>query len=226
MKKIIVAIDGLSGCGKSSTAKAVAKKIAYTYIDTGAMYRSITLYFLENQIDWKNTNAVADALQKIRIDFRFNESTQHNDTYLNDQNIEDQIRSMRISEKVSEISAISAVRRFLVSQQQQIGQGKGIVMDGRDIATVVFPDAELKIFMTAHPEVRAKRRQAELHQKGQKASLEEIMNNFLDRDFQDSHRADSPLRKSEDAIEIDTSDLDFEQQVQSIVDLVRKYQNL
>lgn len=167
MKKIIIAIDGYSACGKSSTAKAVASILGYSYIDTGAMYRAVTLYFLQNFVSLTNPNEIENALKEIEIEFRHNPKTQKSDTYLNGINVEQEIRQMTVSDKVSEVSAISQVRRFLVAQQQKMGKKKGIVMDGRDIGTVVFPEAELKIFMTAEMTVRAKRRQDELLEKGE-----------------------------------------------------------
>jgi cytidylate kinase len=217
MKKIIIAIDGYSACGKSSTAKAVAAILGYSYIDTGAMYRAVTLYFLQNFISLTNPNEVENALKEIEIEFRHNPKTQKSDTYLNGINVEQEIRQMKVSNKVSEVSAISQVRRFLVAQQQKMGKKKGIVMDGRDIGTVVFPEAELKIFMTAEMTVRAKRRQDELLEKGELVDLEEIIENLKKRDLIDTSRQDSPLRQAEDAQLIDTTAITFEEQVNQIV---------
>lgn len=217
MKKIIIAIDGYSACGKSSTAKAVAAILGYSYIDTGAMYRAVTLYFLQNFVSLTNPHEVENALKEIEIEFRYNPKTQKSDTYLNGINVEQEIRQMTVSNKVSEVSAISQVRRFLVAQQQKMGKKKGIVMDGRDIGTVVFPEAELKIFMTAEMAVRAKRRQDELLEKGELVDLEEIIENLKKRDLIDTSRQDSPLRQAEDAQLIDTTAITFEEQVNQIV---------
>jgi len=219
MSKINIAIDGLSGCGKSSTAKAVAKTLRYKFIDTGAMYRAVTLYFLQHNVDLSDHDQVVHALSDIQIDFEYNQESQKNETILNQQNVEQEIRKMYVSEMVSPVSAIKEVRVAMVTQQQTMGKTKGVVMDGRDIGSVVFPDAELKVFMTASTEVRAKRRQVELADKGEEVALEEIIANLESRDYQDSTRAESPLIKVEDAIEIDTSDLRFEDQVQKVLNL-------
>ncbi len=217
MKKIIVAVDGYSGCGKSSTAKALAKALDYTYLDTGAMYRAVTLFFAQNVVPLQNLYEIRKALAKIEISFRYNDANQHMDTYLNGENVEQEIRKMYVSEEVSQVSAISDVRRFLVAQQQNLGRNKGVVLDGRDIGTVVFPEAELKVFMTADVVVRAKRRQAELLEKQGTVDLQEIIDNFEKRDHIDTSRADSPLRQAEDAVVLDTSTLSFEEQVAKIV---------
>jgi cytidylate kinase len=222
MEKIIIAIDGNSGCGKSSTAKVIAKELQYIYIDTGAMYRAVTYFFLKNNIDLNNELDVAGALNQIDISFEYNMSSTKNETYLNGKNVEFQIRQMDVSNMVSPVSEISAVRRKLVEQQRRMGQQKGIVMDGRDIGTVVFPDAELKIFMTASLEVRAMRRQLELQEKGTEVDIKEVIENLGNRDRIDSSRDDSPLRKAEGAIEIDTSNLTFDEQVNKILVLVRE----
>jgi CMP/dCMP kinase len=219
MKKMIIAIDGYSACGKSSTAKAVANLLNYNYIDTGAMYRSVTLYFLQNFVTLTNPNEITEALEEIDIEFRYNTKANKSDTYLNGLNVESEIRQMVVSDKVSEVSAISAVRRFLVAQQQKMGKRKGIVMDGRDIGTVVFPDAELKIFMIADMQIRAKRRQDELLEKGELVKLEDIVDNLTKRDLIDTSRADSPLRQAQDAQVIDTSYITFEEQVEMIIDM-------
>ena len=221
MKKINIAIDGLSGCGKSSTAKAVAKALAYRFIDTGAMYRAVTLYFLQNGVDWSNAQEVEDALSEIEIDFHYNPQTGKNETILNKQNVEKEIRKMMVSDQVSSVSAVKAVRIAMVAQQQEMGRSKGVVMDGRDIGSVVFPNAELKVFMSASTQVRAKRRKLELEEKGEIVELEEIVKNLESRDEQDSTRAESPLVKVDDAVEIDTSGLQFEDQVQKVLDLAR-----
>jgi cytidylate kinase len=222
MEKIIIAIDGNSGCGKSSTAKVIAKELQYIYIDTGAMYRAVTYFFLKNKIDLNNELDVSGALNQIDISFEYNISSTKNETYLNGKNIEFQIRQMDVSNMVSPVSEISAVRRKLVEQQRRMGQQKGIVMDGRDIGTVVFPEAELKIFMTASLEVRAKRRQLELQEKGTEVHLKEVMENLGNRDRIDSSRDDSPLKKADGAIEIDTSNLTFDEQVNKILVLVKE----
>jgi len=218
-KKIIIAIDGLSGCGKSSTAKAVAKSLGYVFIDSGAMYRAVTLYFIQNKIDFNDVAAVEVALSKIQISFRFNQEIQKSETFLNQQNVEEEIRKLYVADKVSQVAAIKPVRQAMVRQQQEMGKQKGVVMDGRDIGSVVFPDAELKLFMSATAEVRAARRQAELAAKGQDVSVEEIIKNLQERDRIDSSRAESPLIKVPDAIEIDTSTLQFEEQVEKVLNL-------
>ena len=215
MKKIVIALDGYSGTGKSSTAKEVAKALGYIYIDSGAMYRATTYYFLENQVDLADAKSVENALNNISISFSGNL------VILNGDDISNDIRTMRINENVSAVSAIKEVRVAMVAQQQQIGQERGIVMDGRDIGTVVFPDAELKVFMTANPDVRAERRQKELAEKGIHEELNSIKVNLLDRDKIDSSRAESPLKKADDAVEVDTSYLTFNEQVDKIVELAK-----
>ncbi len=220
MKKVIIAIDGYSACGKSSTAKAVANILNYSYIDTGAMYRAVTLYFLQNFVSLTNPVEIDSSLKEIDIEFRYNTKTGKSDTYLNGLNVENEIRQMTVSNSVSEVSAISAVRRFLVAQQQKMGKKKGIVMDGRDIGTVVFPEAELKIFMNADMMVRAKRRQDELLEKGDLVRLEDIIDNLKKRDLIDTSRADSPLRQANDAQVIDTTYITFEEQVEMIIEAV------
>lgn len=220
MKKIIVAIDGLSACGKSTTAKAIASEMNYAYIDSGAMYRAVTLYFYNNHIPITNPKEVEKALKSIDITFKLNEEGDMNDTYLNGLNVEDEIRQMYISERVSEVSAISAVRKALVTQQRKMGKSKGIIMDGRDIGTVVFPEAELKIYMTAEFYIRAERRQKELLNKEELVGLEKVMDNLNKRDRIDSTREDSPLMKAKGAIEIDTTHLTMEEQVEEILHLM------
>ncbi len=217
MDSIIIAIDGHSSCGKSTLARALAKKLGYTYIDTGAMYRSVTLYFIQNNINFNDAEQVADALSKISISFR-NEG-QRNITYLNDINVEEEIRKMYVSDQVSPVATISAVRRDMVRQQQTMGIHKSIVMDGRDIGTVVFPEAELKIFLTAETDIRAQRRYEELTNKGQSVDFETIKTNLLNRDRIDSTRKDSPLKKATDAIVIDNTQLSQDQQLQIAYDL-------
>ncbi len=221
MKKIVIAIDGNSGCGKSSTSKAIARQLQYIYIDTGAMYRAVTLFFIKNSIDLKNDLDVEEALKQIDISFEFNKASGESETFLNGKNVEHSIRQMEVSNLVSPVSEISRVRRKLVEQQRRLGAGKGVVMDGRDIGTVVFPDAELKIFMTANLEVRAERRQKELLEKNTKIDLKEVIDNLKNRDTIDSSRADSPLKKADDAHVIDTSDISFEEQVNQILEFVK-----
>ena len=212
MKKITIAIDGFSSCGKSTMAKDLAREVGYIYIDSGAMYRAVTLYSIENGIfngDVIDTEKLKEA---IRITFRPNPETGRPDTYLNGVNVENKIRTMGVSSKVSPISALDFVREAMVAQQQAMGKEKGIVMDGRDIGTTVFPDAELKIFVTATPEIRAQRRFDELKAKGQEGSFEEILENVKQRDYIDQHREVSPLRKADDALLLDNSNLSIEQQ--------------
>lgn len=203
MKKIIVAIDGLSSCGKSTLAKGLAKALHYAYLDTGAMYRAVTLYFMKNGIDFNDPASVEDALKHIEIHFERLEG--QNTTFLNGINVEHDIREMPVSELVSPVSTISAVRRAMVKQQQGMGKRRGIVADGRDIGTVVFPDAELKIFLIADSDVRTSRRHLELAAKGIDAEWDEIRRNLLERDRIDSSRADSPLKKADDAIVLDNT---------------------
>jgi len=209
---IIIAIDGFSGCGKSTLAKSIASALNYKYIDTGAMYRAVTLYFIKNNINTGDKKAVDEALKNITIDFRFNPETLNSDTYLNGENCETEIRSLQIAGEVSNISAISAVRKYLVSVQQKLGKDRGIVMDGRDIGTVVFPDAELKIFMTAEEGVRIRRRLDELQLKGIHGNYDEVRTNLRERDRIDSTRSDSPLRRAEDAVLLDNSNLSKQEQ--------------
>lgn len=218
-KRINIAIDGLSGCGKSSTAKAVAKELGYTFIDTGAMYRSVTLYFIRNNVDINDSAAVDLALSQIKIEFRYNKDLQKAETYLNQQNVENEIRKVYVAEQVSQVAALKPVRVAMVKQQQEMGRSKGVVMDGRDIGSVVFPDAELKVFMTASTDVRALRRVSELEAKGEKVDFQEIKKNLEDRDRIDSTRVESPLIKVDDAVEIDTSHLQFNDQVEKVLTL-------
>lgn len=222
MGKIVVAIDGYSGCGKSSTAKAVAKDLGFTYIDSGAMYRAATLHFLNQFLSPSNPQDVEKGLKTLNISFQLNPDTGKQETYLNGLNVEDEIRSMTVSERVSEIATIKEIRKELVSQQKRLGKSKGVVMDGRDIGSVVFPDAELKVFMTADLETRAFRRQQELLEKGEMIEIESIKRNLAERDRVDSSRTESPLVKVPDAVEIDTSNLSFEDQVAQIVQLAKE----
>ncbi|MBC6490081.1 (d)CMP kinase [Flavihumibacter stibioxidans] len=219
-KKIIITIDGWSSCGKSTVARQLAKELNYVYIDSGAMYRAITLYFLRNHIDWTDIREVREALSNIQLDFRFNEQSQQSEIFLNDENVEYVIRDLVIAEKVSEIAAIREVREYAVKQQQAMGKKKGIVMDGRDIGTVVFPDAELKIFMTADNAVRVERRFKELYAKNPNITIEEVKNNLEMRDYIDSNREVSPLRQAADALVLDNSNLTMEEQLNKALDWV------
>jgi cytidylate kinase len=221
IQKIIIAIDGYSSCGKSTTAKLVAAKLGYGYIDTGAMYRAVTLYFLENNITFTNPKEVEKALQHISISFHHNPKTDENETFLNGVNVEKEIRKMYVSDKVSEVSALPEVRFALVAQQQKMGKRKGIVMDGRDIGTRVFPDAELKIFMTADLSLRAMRRQEELLSKKQMVNFDEILQNLQHRDQIDTTRKESPLVQAADAHLVDTSYMMVEEQVDLVVGLAQ-----
>ncbi len=215
--KIVIAIDGFSSCGKSSMAKDLARKIGYIYIDSGAMYRAVTLFCLNRGLidgDTVDTEALRPLMTEIHIEFRLNPATGKADTYLNGENVEQEIRSMRVSDKVSPVSAIPFVRTALVALQQEMGRQKGIVMDGRDIGTTVFPDAELKIFVTASAATRAQRRVDELRAKGVPVDFDEVVANIVKRDHIDQSRKESPLRKADDAIELDNSALTIEQQNQ------------
>ena len=216
MKKIVIAIDGFSSCGKSTMAKDLAREVGYIYVDTGAMYRSVTLYALRNQLFDADGNIMANALEAamphINIAFKLNEQTGRPDTYLNGQCVENEIRTLEVSSKVSIVAALPFVRKKLVEEQQKMGEEKGIVMDGRDIGTVVFPHAELKIFVTASAEVRAQRRFDELEAKGMPADYADILKNVQERDYIDSHRAVSPLTKAADAIELDNSHMTIAEQ--------------
>jgi cytidylate kinase len=216
MNKITIAIDGYSSCGKSTTAKKVAKRLGYGYIDTGAMYRAVTLYFHQNLVTLTNDKEIAKALDNIQIEFRRNPNDGRNETFLNGLNVEDEIRKLYIANQVSEVSAIAEVRHAMVAQQRKMGKKKGVVLDGRDIGTVVFPDAELKVFMTADPIIRANRRQIELNEKGDLVDIEEIIENIRKRDLIDTTRKESPLRKADDAVEIDTSFMTLDEQVEMV----------
>jgi cytidylate kinase len=211
-KKIIIAIDGFSSCGKSTLAKAMAKALEYVFVDTGAMYRAIALYFLRNNIAFNDTASIEAALHAIELRFRYNSVSQKSDMYLNGENVEQEIREMQVSQKVSEVASIAAVRDFAVAQQQAMGIDKGIVMDGRDIGTVVFPNAELKLFVTADPAIRLERRYQELLQTNPAILKEEVAANLQQRDLMDSTRAHSPLKQAEDALVLDNTNLDRAQQ--------------
>ena len=221
MKKITIAIDGFSSCGKSTMAKDLAREIGYIYIDSGAMYRAVTLYSIENGIfngDAIDTEKLKHRMKDIHISFRIDPETGRPNTYLNDVNVENKIRTMEVSSKVSPISALDFVRSAMVKQQQAMGREKGIVMDGRDIGTTVFPDVELKIFVTATPEIRAQRRYDELKAKGQEASFDEILENVKQRDYIDQNRKVSPLKKADDALLLDNTELTIPQQKEWLFD--------
>jgi len=224
MRKIIIAIDGFSSTGKSTIAKQIAHELGYVYVDTGAMYRAVTLYAMQNgfitEKNFDKTNFIK-ALHKIKLGFVFNPNMGFSEIYLNGVNVEKEIRTLKVSQFVSQVSTISEVRSKLVEQQQLMGKDKGIVMDGRDIGTVVFPQAELKIFMTASPEIRAQRRYDELIKRGDKVTYNEVLSNVQDRDYMDSNRKDSPLVMADDAIEFDNSELSLEQQFTEIMQLVK-----
>lgn len=217
MKKIIIAIDGYSACGKSTTAKALAKKLGYSFIDSGAMYRAVTLYFLDHYIAITNLKEVQSALDKIDIHFKFSQKKERNEIYLNGVLVEDEIRTMRVAQQVSEVSAIAEVRSKLVSLQRKMGKSKGIVMDGRDIGTNVFPQAELKIFMTASTDVRVERRQKELLEKGEMVTFDEVRASIEKRDQIDTTRKENPLRQAEDAWTLDNTELTMQEQVDIVL---------
>ncbi|MFD2936915.1 (d)CMP kinase [Spirosoma flavum] len=218
MPKIVIAIDGYSSCGKSTTAKAVAARMGYGYIDTGAMYRAVSLFFVRERVSLFNNKEITAALDEIHITFNHNNRTDRNETYLNGLNVEEEIRKMYISNIVSEVSAIPEVRWSLVAQQQKMGRRRGVVMDGRDIGTKVFPDAEVKVFMTADTYTRARRRQQELLAKGELVNLEDIIKNLEKRDFIDTTRAESPLVRAPDATLLDTSHMTIEEQVDWVIE--------
>ena len=220
-KKIIITIDGWSSCGKSTLAKQLAKELNYIYVDSGAMYRAITLYFLRNNVDLAETKEIKEALKSINLEFEYNAASNSSEIFLNGENVEYLIRDLIIAEKVSDVAAIKEVREFAVAQQQKMGEKKGIVMDGRDIGTVVFPKAELKIFMTADNAVRVERRFKELYEKNPNITIEEVKNNLEMRDYIDSHREVSPLRKAKDAIEIDNTQLTPQEQLQKVLNLYK-----
>lgn len=227
-KKITIAIDGFSSTGKSTLAKQVAKELGYVYVDTGAMYRAVTFFAMQNGYiskDYFDKETLVNSLPFVELQFKFNPDLGFGEMYLNDINVEKEIRTIEVSNFVSKIAEVSQVRAKLVEQQKSMGIHKGIVMDGRDIGTVVFPDAELKIFMTASPEVRARRRFDELAGKGQSVTFEEVLKNVQERDYIDTHREDSPLVKATDAIEIDNSSLTREEQFQKVLELVEEVIN-
>lgn len=224
MKKIIVTIDGWSSCGKSTLAKQLAKSLNYVYVDSGAMYRAITLHFLRNHIDWTDEKQVVEALKEVSLEFVFSDKSQQSEIYLNGENVEYVIRDLVVAEKVSEVAAIKEVREFAVAQQQKMGKGRGIVMDGRDIGTVVFPDAELKIFMTADNAVRVERRFKELFEKNPNVTIEEVKTNLEMRDYIDSNREFSPLRQATDALVLDNTNLTEKEQFQKALKWVKERQ--
>lgn len=220
--KIIITIDGCSSCGKSTLAKQLAKELGYAYLDSGAMYRAITLYFLRNHVDWTDKQEVAAALKEIHLHFAHNPKSGESEIFLNEENVEYLIRDLIIADKVSDIAAIAAVRTFAVAQQQKMGEEKGIVMDGRDIGTAVFPTAEIKIFLKADIAVRVERRFREMFEKNPNIVLEEVKKNLEMRDYIDSNREVSPLRKAADAIELDNTNLSMEQQLKFALKLIKK----
>lgn len=226
MKKITIAIDGFSSCGKSTMAKDLARELGYVYVDTGAMYRCVTLYALRHGLfradGTINLPQLEAEIPNINISFKLNKETGRPDTYLNNENVESEIRTMEVSSHVSPIAAVPFVRAALVAQQQKMGEDKGIVMDGRDVGTVVFPNAELKIFVTASAEVRAQRRYDELKAKGMEADFEEILENVKQRDYIDSHREVSPMRKADDAIELDNSHISIAEQKQWLIEQYKR----
>jgi CMP/dCMP kinase len=219
--KIIIAIDGYSSCGKSTIAKQLAARLGYSYIDSGAMYRAITLYFLRNDIDLDEPTEILSALGDIHLTFVVNEKTKSSDIHLNDEDVSVPIREMLVSEKVSPVSALREVRAFAVAQQKKMGRKKGIVMDGRDIGSVVFPDAELKIFMTADPAVRVMRRFKEMYETNPHITIEEVKHNLELRDYLDCTRTESPLIRAKDAILLDNSLMDKEEQLEKVLGWVR-----
>jgi len=221
-RKITIAIDGYSSCGKSTIARAIATRLSYNYVDTGAMYRAVTLYALRNGlINGRNldVDGLIDQLEDIHIEFTFNQDSKVSEILLNGENVELFIRHMDVNDWVSQVSAVGEVRKKMVKLQQEMGKGKGIAMDGRDIGTTVFPDAELKIFMTADPDVRAQRRLDELESKQISASFEEVKENLLQRDYEDMNRSESPLRKALDAIVLDNTNITREEQLEFVIQL-------
>lgn len=230
---LIIAIDGYSSCGKSTVAKAIARKLGLHYIDSGAMYRAVTLFFIENNIPVPDPNSFEiqnsefiKLLDEIHISFRFNEENGFSEIYLNDRNVEHEIRSMKVNEQVSQVSALKEVRKRLVKLQQMAAEEGGLVMDGRDIGTTVFPNADLKIFMKADPMVRSQRRFRELKDKGMDVTLEEVMQNVVGRDFEDTHREESPLRKAPDAVILDNTYLTRDEQVEFVLEQLKKLEEI
>lgn len=222
MKKKIITIDGWSSCGKSTLAKQLAKALNYIYVDSGAMYRAITLYFLRNNIDWNERKEVIKALPNITLEFQYNEKLQQSEIYLNGENVEYMIRDLIVAEKVSEVATIKEVREYAVAQQQEMGKKKGIIMDGRDIGTTVFPKAEVKFFMTADIAIRVERRFKEMFEKNPNITIEEVKNNLEMRDYIDSNREVSPLRKAHDAIVLDNTKLTMEDQLKMALNYIKE----
>lgn len=221
MKNIVIAIDGYSSCGKSTLAKALAKKLNFIYIDSGAMYRAVTVYFLRHQVDLTNDTEIENALEHIEISFDAKDYNSH--VLLNGEDVSEEIRQMHVSEQVSPVSAIKQVRTAMVKQQQKLGQSKNIVMDGRDIGTTVFPHAQIKLFMTADPKIRAERRYKELLGKGEKVSMEEVFDNLAQRDYMDTNREESPLTRAEDAIILDNTNLTEADQLNFAIEKVTPF---
>lgn len=226
MKKITIAIDGYSSCGKSTMARQLAAELGYVFVDSGAMYRAVTLFFLQQNVNCHNEQDIVAALQKIQLSFVWNDEKLQSDIYLNGKNVSGEIREMNVAMKVSEVAALPAVRHFAVAQQQKMGKEKGIVMDGRDIGTVVFPDAELKIFVTASIEVRTQRRYDELKHNDPNVSIDEVRDNLQARDYIDTTRKESPLRKADDATLLDNSNISREEQLQLVLSWARKKMGL
>lgn len=222
MKKIIITIDGWSSCGKSTLARGLAKELGYVYIDSGAMYRAITLHFLRDHVDWSDDQSVKTHLSDVSLEFQYNAHSGKSEMFLNGENVEYVIRDLVVAEKVSEVAALGPVRDFAVAQQRKMGEAKGIVMDGRDIGTVVFPDAALKIFMTADNAIRVERRFRELFAKNPNITIEEVKSNLEMRDYIDSHREISPLRQADDAIVLDNSNMTMEEQLAFALQLVHE----
>ena len=218
-KPITIAIDGYSSCGKSTLAKALANRLNFAFVDTGAMYRAVCLYFLRSKLDWKklSTSEIEAVLDKIAITFEYNSLKNSSDTFLNGENVEEEIRGKEVSQAVSELSQLKAIRSRMVGLQQKVENRSGLIMDGRDIGTKVFPNAELKLFMTADPAIRVQGRFNELKRSGKQVSLEEVAENLKSRDYNDTHREENPLRKAADAIEIDNSYLNQEEQLQLVL---------
>ncbi len=224
MQPIIIAIDGYSSCGKSTLAKALAKRLNYSYVDTGAMYRAVTLALLRSGEDWKNLSdkRIDHFLDNVHISFQFNSQLGFSETYLNGENVEEEIRGKEVSQLVSNISQLKVIRSRMVELQKKAGVDKALVMDGRDIGTVVFPTAELKLFMTADPEIRVQRRYDELLAKGKVVSREEVTENLKLRDYNDTHRKENPLKRAEDAVELDNSHLNQEEQLNNVIKLIEE----
>lgn len=224
IKPIIIAIDGYSSCGKSTLAKALAKQLNFSFVDTGAMYRAVTLYFLRNDVNWNvaSEQELNSLLDKIHITFKFNKEKASSETFLNGECVEDEIRGKQVSNAVSEVAKLKTIRKRMVELQQRGGTEKALVLDGRDIGTKVFPNAELKLFMTADPEIRARRRFKELQLKGEELTLEEIKENLKKRDFNDSNREENPLRQAEDAIVLDNSNMNQEEQLDLVMSILKE----